>query len=884
MQEGGWTDEESEIYSSQNSGKCSGTSLLTQRKREASVQSGASLRIFRLSIEPDGFRNLTPMMKPLYITQIFISVILLLFLCSPAQSAVLTKDTVWHGTVVITEDVLVPQGVTLTLLAGTHITVQAAENTKTDPEYLSPLTEITVRGVLRIMGNKQAPVEFISSDGKAGGWAGIIIDNGRAEISDCSISDADTALYQTGGTLRLTASLLSGNRYGVVVQGATSSARLDYSRITGNDYGLFNFSGAGVTRQDTPVTGNGKRDLYERPVVAAPAGHEYPYRELPVAREYGDEVLAGETVWQGRIRVNGVIRVPEGGRLVILPGTVVEFRKKDTNGDGIGENGLFIQGRLLAKGTREAPIFFRSAEKVPQMGDWDAINIMNSDGSQNLIEFCQIEDAYRGAHFHFSNLAITNTVFRNNYRGIQFQESAVEIRDSWLYGNKNGVQGRDSTVVFNKNQVFGNHDGVNFFRVHLSAVGNRFQGNLKEGVRLRESTSTLDENLVDGNRFGVMVSDTFRGSFSRNVISANSEIGVSLKNSDNLELSGNFFTHNGINGLNIQETRATVRGNLFAGNGERGIGILSFTGLLSGNNFTTNGLYALDYEGTADLAAPDNWWGGAVPEKVIGDKRVDAKRGRVVHDPARSEPQSIRWPLSEVPAAAFWYGTVRVDSTVTVPKGSSLVIAPGTRVLFAKGSGLTVQGKLEAAGKRAQKITFSAQEPREDSLWDEIILEYADGSRIENCVFEYATWGLHSHFTNLTVTDSLFRNNSGGLRFRSGPMLVTRSVFTGNGIGIRSYRGNGVIRENLITDNDIGIFVREKGSGLNITANNLAGNRGYGVRVGDFNDEDISAKDNWWGAGEPHQYLFDGRREPGIGTILYEPYRREQIRLEGDEQ
>lgn len=823
------------------------------------------------------------MTKRLYIVLMFISAVLVLLPYSTAQAAVLTANTVWQGNVVIKEDILVPSGITLTILAGTRITVQGAENTKTDPEYLSPLTEITVRGVLRVQGNKQAPVELKSSEDKVGGWAGIIIDNGSAEISSCHISDADTAVYQTGGTLRLTTSTLTGNRYGLVVQGATSTARLEGSRIIGNDYGLFNYAGAGITRQDTQVTGNAKRDLYERPAVAAPAMQAYPYRELPVAREYGDEALAGETVWQGRIRINGLIRVPEGGRLIILPGTVVEFRKKDTNGDGFGENGLFIQGRLIAKGTREAPIFFRSAEKDSKMGDWDAINIMNSDGSQNLIEFCQIEDAYRGAHFHFSNLSITNTVFRNNYRAIQFQESAVDIRNSWMYGNKSGVQGRDSTIVFSKNQVVGNYDGANFFRVHLTAAGNRFQRNQKEGLRLRESTSTLTENLVDGNRFGVMVADTYHSSFSRNVISANSEIGVSLKNSDNLEVTGNFFTSNGVNGLNIQETRATVQGNLFAGNGDRGIGILSFSGLLTGNNFTANGLYAIDYEGTQDLAAPNNWWGGAAPEKVIGDKRIDPKRGRVGHDPASSVAHPIRWPLNEVASDTSWHGAVLVDSTVTVPKGSSLVIAPGTRVLFAKSTGLTVQGRLDAAGSRGQKITFSAQEPREDSLWDEIILEYAEGSRIAHCIFEYATWGLHSHFTNLSVTDSIFRKNSGGMRFRSGPMLIARSVFTGNGIGIRSYRGNAIIRENLITDNDTGIFVREKGSGLSITANNLAANHGYGVRIGDFNDEDVSAKENWWGPGEPQQYLFDGRSEPGIGTILYEPYRHEPIRLEGVE-
>ena len=63
------------------------------------------------------------------------------------------------------------------------------------------------------------------------------------------------------------------------------------------------------------------------------------------------------------------------------------------------------------------------------MGDWDSINIMNSDKAQNLIEFCQIEDAYRGLHFHFSHVTVADSIIRNNYRGIQFQESVVEITE-----------------------------------------------------------------------------------------------------------------------------------------------------------------------------------------------------------------------------------------------------------------------------------------------------------------------------------------------------------------------------------------------------------------------------------------------------------------------
>lgn len=52
-----------------------------------------------------------------------------------ASAAVLTSDTVWQGSVTVADDILIPEGVTLTVRAGTVVTVAAAESTKTDPEY-----------------------------------------------------------------------------------------------------------------------------------------------------------------------------------------------------------------------------------------------------------------------------------------------------------------------------------------------------------------------------------------------------------------------------------------------------------------------------------------------------------------------------------------------------------------------------------------------------------------------------------------------------------------------------------------------------------------------------------------------------------------------------
>ena len=799
---------------------------------------------------------------------------LLFFMLLPgiSHAVTLTKDTFWQGEIKVSEDILVPKGVTLTIRAGTTVRVVSAESTKTDPEYFSPLTEITIRGTLKVEGSEKAPVEFVGVDAKTGSWAGIVIDQGMAVIRSCRIRNADTALYVVDGSLELHDSILKENRYGVVAQGNGTEVRMGGSRISENEYGVFTFQGARLLSKGSVVAGNRKKDSYSASAKEfAPQAALATKSEPPVSRRYHDEVFRGDTIWQGRIEVAGVIRVPEGSRLFILPGTIVEFFKKDTAGYGIGENGLMIQGRLVAKGTPENPIIFRSAEKVKKMGDWDSINIMNSAGTQNLIEHCRIEHAYRGLHFHFSHVGLYNSHLTNNYRGIQFQESLVLLKGNHIYGNKSGVQGRDSDVTLTGNVISTNNLGANFFRTNLTARGNRFTANSKEGLRIREGVSSLQENLIDGNRFGLMVADMFYGDYSRNSITNNLEVGISLKNADNVEVADNIVAANGFNGLNIQESRANIKGNQISDNGERGIGVQSFDGEMTGNNFIKNRLYAIDMEGSHDMEASGNWWGGDDPAKVVFDKRADSSRGRVRNDKASALPFRFVWPLQTIPADVIWRGVIAITQPVTVLSGVELTVAPGTTVEFSEGAGMLVKGRLMAKGKNDEKIRFTSDRKKGAGDWNEIQFEYATGSTISNCIIEYATWGLHSHFTNLVVSDSYFTNNSGGMRFRSGPVEIRGSTFENNSIGIRSYIGNAVVRENTIRKNEVGIFIREKGGGLVITNNKIYDNSDYGIRVGDFNNEDVNARGNWWGGGDPSSAIFDEKNEPGIGRVLIEP-------------
>jgi hypothetical protein len=129
------------------------------------------------------------------------------------------------------------------------------------------------------------------------------------------------------------------------------------------------------------------------------------------------------------------------------------------------------------------------------------------------------------------------------------------------------------------------------------------------------------------------------------------------------------------------------------------------------------------------------------------------------------------------------------------------------------------------------------------------------------------------------VEECTFVQNTGGIRFTSGPIEIRKSSFKGNEIGIRAFRGIALITENVITGNGIGIFVREKGGGLTIRKNNFFVNSEYSIRMGDFNDEDVDARDNWWGDAAPADTIFDARREPGIGKVLFEPYAQKPFDL-----
>jgi parallel beta-helix repeat protein len=239
-----------------------------------------------------------------------------------------------------------------------------------------------------------------------------------------------------------------------------------------------------------------------------------------------------------------------------------------------------------------------------------------------------------------------------------------------------------------------------------------------------------------------------------------------------------------------------------------------------------------------------------------------------------------------------WEGRVTVDGVVFVPEGVTLTIKPGTTVLFKKsgtsyseegedeviipGSGIRVEGKVLAVGEKGKEIAFtSAEQSPAPGDWGCIFMDHSKGSVFTRCRFEYSAYTLHAHFSSFDVSRCIITHNEDGSR-----LGICRTIFdhcdildnTGKGLNFRQCR-NTVTRCN-ITGNQDGIFLNEKDTACVIEGNNIYGNKGMDLRLGEFHAEDVTLVGNYWGTadiGDIKKHVYDRDDDPAIGAAHIEP-------------
>jgi len=180
---------------------------------------------------------------------------------------VVKHDTAWSGSVLVEGDVLVPQGVTLTVSPGTTVIFMPSDSTKIEPMFLSMQTELLVRGVLKAEGSKEDPIRMSPApealSGKKperGDWGGVIFDgpaSSASVLSHVEISKADTAVAMYGSSPSVTDCLMEDCRYGVVCIGG-GRPRLAGSTIAGCDFALVGADGGKPSADGVALRKNGR--------------------------------------------------------------------------------------------------------------------------------------------------------------------------------------------------------------------------------------------------------------------------------------------------------------------------------------------------------------------------------------------------------------------------------------------------------------------------------------------------------------------------------------------------------------------------------------------------------------------------------------------------
>ncbi len=601
-------------------------------------------------------------------------------LVSPASREVrgtLTKDETWGGEIIVVDDFLVPAGRTLRILPGTRIRVRIADTSRTEPEFLDNRTELLIRGRLLAEGRADAPISFglagLPGEDDEGRWAGVIFDGGEGKIRHCRISGSEYGLLLLSSSPRLEEVKISGVRHGIMMYGP-SAPRMEGVTVEADEGGIYAWAGSapriGGSRfrggeREGMVVAPGARPQIDTSSFAGPLGGllwgasspppkglegdlvvatvtppPSPRREWRVKRDWsappprsgaGERVYRGESFigrderWEGRVLIDGTVMVAPGVVLTIRPGTRVRFAFRDSNGDGVGESELFIQGRISAVGERDRPILFTAAGRQGP-GRWGAINIMGSDVEENLFAWCRIESSYRGLHSHFSTFRVEHCSFRDNYRGLQFQESKAVIVGADIFANSSGLRFRDSRVVIEETRIAGNTLGLQALRSQISLSSSLIEDNFLAGIHLREAEGVVSGCRITGNSPGLRVSQ------------------------GRLRMEGSVVEGNGYGGIQIRGAEAIFTGNRFAGNAGNGFSLDSAAVSLEGNAFSGNLRFALENNSAAAVDAPGNYWGRLtkVADRIY-DGRDDPSIGKVIFDPVLEAPPPLELPDFQPP-------------------------------------------------------------------------------------------------------------------------------------------------------------------------------------------------------------------------------------------
>jgi len=825
----------------------------------------------------------------------------LLFSCAGPQGAVMkgdvdepivlaeavTANTTLSGKVTIAEDILIPEGITLTFLPGTQVTVVPSEGTRTSPLYVTTETEIVVHGSLsmdRTTIGSQTEIK--------GSWGGIVAVSPSASITirDSSVAGARYGLRMLSGTAQVTGSTFKNNEVGIA---AAPDVWVDLAGNTfdGNNMATAAWHTVNPLRSPTDTFTNNKDDALALAVQPV----DIHTREIqpvlpdppPITREYlGEVALTEDTTWSGTVVIEGQVAVMPEATLTIEPGTRVLFTFRDTNSDGFGESWIIVQGTVQVLGEEDEWVLFDAQEGSAGPGAWDRLSIIASDSNDNLIQYALFRHGVKAFHAHYSKARLDHVIFEENLRGIQFQESeGIEIDWAVMRRNQSGARFRNSIVTLSNIVAADNASGINFLRATVKASDLVISGSFVESLVSRESDTELVRVAITGNVMG----PRFKGE------------------GEQITIHESMIAGNLTEGLSFNNVKGTVRESSLSGNGFTGLSVSDADVTAYSNRIAGNGRFEVDNNGSTVVDARGNDWGtktDPVPE-VIYDGSDEDGIGTVIT--TGSKIFSVLFP--GMVTSTDYEGELLIVGDVITPTDETMKLLPGTSVFFSEvppgslfdlnfdhpsfpSSELHILGILEAVGTQDSPITFAPARRTMFELnpedgpgraqWGAINLTRGHGAIIENCYIFQAATGIHAREAGeVIVRNSVFTSNLVGIRFSSSNVKITNNVFELNNAGLRFHEDGGIVSGNLFDSNGTGVFVTRPHEKVTLTGNTFRASRDYHVKLGIRVIEDVEILGGEFEVPEGRvvgDMVFDKEDDADLGRVILLPGKGEEVK------
>lgn len=270
------------------------------------------------------------------------------------------------------------------------------------------------------------------------------------------------------------------------------------------------------------------------------------------------------------------------------------------------------------------------------------------------------------------------------------------------------------------------------------------------------------------------------------------------------------------------------------------------------------------------------------------------------------QAQNISYISGRISQDTRWSGQIYVDGDVVVPKGVTLSIDSGSRIIFkAKQDKLQsgnsvdriefiVLGKLLAKGKpRNAKIIFTSDAPEQriNDWYGIVIKNLNDTSILQHCIIEYGYKGITCYGSSPLIEDCEIRfNYIAGIscEVRSRPIIRNSTIFGNDFAGINCELASFPrIEQCSIIQNTNGVMIFDRsqpdlghnpgGEEFSIGQNRISNNFEYDIYNHSTNE--IYAQNNTWNSSAVNDInltLYDNADNPAYGKIVVLPVFRQR--------